>query len=323
MTIRFALLLCISLFGAIGGADAQSWPSRPIKLIVPAGPGTASDVIARLTAESLARGLRQPIIVENQAGASGIPAHQNAARAAPDGYTLLFSTSSGLATNPVSFKSLPYDPVKDFAPIANVVDIGAQMLSVNTDLPVKSFPELIAYAKANPGKLTYAVDVTSGASPVAARLLNKRANLGLIEVPYRSAGQMVQDVASGIVPVLIASLAASNAMVQAGKLRYLAISSIKRFPILPDIPTMNETVPGVQMDGWFVLVAPAGTPAEIVQRVNHEMGIVLDRKDIQDRIIAFGLATTGAWTPERTVEFIAREQEKWRGLAQELGIQPQ
>ena len=280
-------------------------------------------MIARLTAESLARGLRQPIIVENQAGASGIPAHQNAARAAPDGYTLLFSTSSGLATNPVSFKSLPYDPVKDFVPIANVVDIGAQMLSVNTDLPVKSFPELIAYAKANPGKLTYAVDVTSGASPVAARLLNKRANLGLIEVPYRSAGQMVQDVASGIVPVLVASLAASNAMVQAGKLRYLAISSIKRFPILPDIPTMNETVPGVQMDGWFVLVAPAGTPADIVQRINHEMNIVLDRKDIQDRIIAFGLATTGAWTPERTAEFIAREQEKWRGLAQELGIQPQ
>ena len=321
--IRTVLLLYALLLSPAGAANAQSWPSRPIKLIVPSGPGTASDVIARLFAEGLSKGLGQPIIVENQAGASGIPAHQNVARATPDGYTLLFSTSSGLATNPVSFKSLPYDPVKDFAPIANVVDIGAQMLSVNVELPVKTFPELIDYTRANPGKLSYAVDITSGASPVAARLLNKRANLGMIEVPYRSAGQMVQDVASGVVPVLIASLAASNAMVQAGKLRYLAISSFKRFPILPDIPTMNETVPGVQMDGWFVLVAPAGTPAEIVQRLNHEADAVLSRKDIQDRIISFGLATTGAWTPERTAEFIAREQDKWRALAAELNIERQ
>lgn len=317
------MLICALLLGQAGAANAENWPARPIKLIVPAGPGTASDVIARLFGEGLSKGLGQPVIVENQAGASGIPAHQNVARATPDGYTLLFSTSSGLATNPVSFKSLPYDPVKDFAPIANVVDIGAQMLSVNAGLPVKTFPELIAYARANPGKLSYAVDVTSGASPVAARLLNKRANLGMIEVPYRSAGQMVQDVASGVVPVLIASLAASNAMVQAGKLRYLAISSFKRFPILPDIPTMNETVPGVQMDGWFVLVAPAGTPAEIIQRLNHESDVVLSRKDIQDRIISFGLATTGAWTPQRTAEFIAREQEKWRALAAELNIERQ
>jgi len=188
---------------------------------------------------------------------------------------------------------------------------------------VKSFPELIAYATAHPGKLTYGVDVTAGASPVAARLLNKRANLGMIEVPYRSAAQMTQDAASGTVPVLIASLAVTRAMVEAGKLRYLAISSSKRFPILPDIPTMNETVPGVQMDGWFVLMAPAGTPPDIVQRMNREMGIVLDRKDIQDRIIAFGLATTGAGTPESTAEFIAREQEKWRTLAQELNIEKQ
>jgi tripartite-type tricarboxylate transporter receptor subunit TctC len=321
--IRIVALLCALLAALAGPAVAESWPSRPIKLVVPSGPGSASDVIARLVADSLSRGLGQPIIVENQAGASGIPAHQTVARATPDGYTLLFSMSSGLATNPVSFRSLPYDPVKDFAPISNVVDIGAQMLSVNVALPVHTFPELIAYAKANPGKLTYGVDVTSGASPVAARLLNKRAGLGMIEVPYRSAGQMAQDAASGIVPVLIASLAASNAMVQAGKLRYLAISSFKRFPILPDIPTMNETVPGVQMDGWFVLVAPAGTANDIIQRVNREMDAVLSRKDIQDRIIGFGLATTGAWTPERTAEFIAREQDKWRGLAAELNIEKQ
>ena len=261
MRVRCCLLLCTLLLGWAGTAEAQSWPSRPIKLIVPSGPGSASDVIARLTGDGLTRALGQPVIVENQAGASGIVAHQNAARAAPDGYTLLFTGSSGLATNLVTFKSLPYDVGRDFVPISNIVDIGAQMLSVNVDLPVQSLPDLIEYAKANPGKLTYGVDVTAGASPVAARLLNKRANLGMTEVPYRSAAQMVQDAASGVVPVLIASLAVTNAMVQAGKLRYLAISSTKRFPILPDIPTMNETVPGVAMDGWFTLMAPTSSSA--------------------------------------------------------------
>ena len=196
-------LLCIVLLAAAGAANAQSWPARPVKIIVPTGPGAATDIIARLMADSVTRGLGQPVVVENNPGASGLVAHQNAARAAADGYTFIFTNTSGLATNPVMFKSIPYDPVKDFAPVAMVVDFGPQMLSVNVDLPVTTVTELIAYAKANPGKLSYAVDVTAGAAPIAARLLNKRANLGMVEVPYRSAAQMVQDVASGTIPVLI------------------------------------------------------------------------------------------------------------------------
>ena len=323
MAIRFGLFLCALLLAPIDAADAQSWPARPIKIIVPTGPGAATDVMARLMADSITRGLGQPVVVENQGGASGLVAHQSAARAAPDGYTFLFTNTSGLATNPVNFKSIPYDPVKDFAPVAMVVDNGAQMLSVNVELPVRSIGELIAYAKANPGKLSYGVDVTAGAAPVAARLLNKRANLGMTEVPYRSAAQMAQDAAGGRVPVLIASIAATRAVVQAGKLRWLAISSTKRFPALPEIPTMNESVPGVIMDGWFVLVAPTGVPAEVVQRMNREIGEFLKGPDIQERLAGFGLATSGAGTPESTGEFIAREQAKWRALAQELDIQPQ
>src|SRR5262249_44787140 len=163
------------------------------------------------------RGLGQPVVVENLPGASGLVAHQTAARATPDGYTFLFTNTSGLATNPVTFKSIPYDPARDFAPVAMVVDFGPQMLSVNVELPVnvalpvKSVPELIAHAKANPGKLSYAVDVTAGAAPFAARLFNKRADLNMVEIPYRSAAQMVQDVASGTIPVLISSMAAANA----------------------------------------------------------------------------------------------------------------
>src|SRR4029079_5592181 len=199
--------------------------------------------------------------------------------AAPDGYTFLFTNTSGLATNLVTFKSIPYDPVKDFTPVAMVIDFGPQLLSVNADLPVKTTAELIAYAKANPGKLSYAVDVTAGAAPFAARLLNKRGNLGMVEVPYRSAAQMAQDVASGTLPALISSMeashrmallispmAAANGMVQAGKIRRIALSSPNRFPPLPDLPTIGETVPGVTMDGWFVVVAPAGRAGSTAQR---------------------------------------------------------
>src|SRR3954470_9371970 len=194
-----AALACLSAHAA----HAQSWPSRPIKIIVPTGPGAATDVMARLMADSVTRGLGQPVVGENLPGASGLVAHQTAARATADGYTFLFTNTSGLATNPVTFKSIPYDPARDFAPVAMIVDFGPQILSVNADVPVKSVPELIAYAKTNPGKLSYAVDVTAGAAPIIARLFNKRAELGLVEVPYRSASQMVQDVASGVVPVLM------------------------------------------------------------------------------------------------------------------------
>ena len=319
--------LCAAMLAAAGGAQAQgqtqSWPNRPIKIIVPTGPGAATDVMARLMAESVTRGLGQPVVVENLPGASGLVAHQTAARASADGYTFLFTNTSGLATNPVTFKSIPYDPARDFAPVAMVVDFGPQILSVNVELPVKTVPELIAYAKAHPGKLSYAVDVTAGAAPICARLFNKRGELGMVEVPYRSAAQMVQDVASGTIPVLISSMAASNAMVQAGKIRRLAISSTKRFPPLPDLPTINETVPGVTMDGWFVLVAPIGVPAEAVQRMNREVGEFLKGDQIAQRLAGFGLATSGAGSPQSTGEFISREQEKWRALALELKIEPQ
>jgi len=321
------LLCCVLLLACALVADAnaqgQAWPTRPVKMIVPTGPGAATDVMARLMADSVSRGLGQQMVVENIPGASGILAHQQVARAAPDGYTFLFSNTSGLATNPVTFKTLTYDPTRDFAPVAMVVDFGPQMLSVNAELPVHSTAELIAHAKANPGQLSYAVDVTAGAAPIAARLLNKRAGLGMVEVPYRSAAQMAQDVAGGTVPVLISSMAAANAMVQAGKIRRLALSSSKRFPAMPDMPTIDETVPGVTMDGWFVVVAPAGVPVEIVQRMNHEVGEFLKGADIARRLAGFGLATSGAGTPHSAGEFITREQEKWRQLAVELAIEPQ
>jgi tripartite-type tricarboxylate transporter receptor subunit TctC len=225
--------------------------------------------------------------------------------------------------NTISFKQLPYDPLRDFTPVASVCSQGPQMVSVNVNVPARSVPELISYAKANQGKLSIAFDVTAGAAGVATRLFNKRADLGLIEVPYRSAAQMAQDAASGVNPVLMSSIAAANAVVQAGKVRPLAVTSATRFQGLPDLPALNETLPGVVVDGWFGVVAPAGTPPDIVARVNREIGEFLKSPEIQQRLISFGLATNGAGTPESTAGLIREMQTHWRALARELDIQPQ
>jgi tripartite-type tricarboxylate transporter receptor subunit TctC len=304
-------------------ASAQSWPSRPVKLIVPTGPGAATDVMARLVADGVSRTLGQPMVVENMPGASGILAHQAVARAAPDGYTLLFTNTSGMAINLISFKQLPYDPTRDFTAVALVCSLAPQMLSVNAELPVASVAELISYAKANPGKLSIAFDNTAGAAAFGAKLFNKRAGLGLVEVPYRSAAQMTQDVASGINPVMMSSIAAANAVVQAGKVRRLAVTSGRRFPALPELPSLSETMPGLVMNGLFSIVAPAGTPAEVVARLNREIARYLEGADVQQRLLAFGLATEGAGTPESAAQTIRREQELWRAVAQELGVEPQ
>ena len=318
-----ALVCCSLLLALAAEASAQTWPNRPIKLIVPTGPGAATDVMARLLSDGVSRALGQTMVVENMPGASGIVAHQAAARAAPDGYTFLFTNTSGMAINLVSFKQLPYDPLRDFTPVASVCSQGPQMLSVNSALPVQSVPELIAYGKGNRGKLSIAFDTTAGAAVVAARLFNRRADLGMVEVPYRSAAQMAQDAAAGVNPVLMSSIAAAAAVVQAGKLRRLAVTSATRFVGLPDLPALNETLPGVVVDGWFGVVAPAGTPPDIVARINREIEVFLKNPEIQQRLISFGLATSGAGTPAATGQLIRDIQGVWRELARELDIQPQ
>jgi len=323
-----AVLACVAVAlasdaHAQGGPAGSGWPTRPIRLIVPTGAGTATDIMARLVANGIGAGLGQPVVVENLPGASGLVAHQAVARAAPDGYTLLFTNTSGMSVNPVSFKTLPYDPARDFIAVAMVCSLGPQMLSVNAELPAKTVPEFFAYAKANRGKLSIAFDNTAGAAAFAAKLVNRRADLGLVEVPYRASAQMTQDAAAGTVQVLMSSIAAARAMVDAGKLRRLAVTSAARFPALPDLPTISEFAPGVVMNGWFAVVAPTGTAGEVVARVNREIGAYLKGADIQERLHAFGLATEGAGTPESTAAFIRADQEQWRAVAKELEVEPQ
>jgi tripartite-type tricarboxylate transporter receptor subunit TctC len=320
--------LVLACVAGAGPARAQApgepaWPTRPIRLIVPTGAGTATDIMARLLANGIGPSLGQPVVVENMPGASGLLAPQAVARAQSDGHTLLFTNTSGMSINPVSFKTLPYDATRDFTAVAMVCSLGPQMLSVNAALPVKTVPELFAYAKANRGKLSIAFDNTAGAAAFAVKLLNRRAELGLIEVPYRASAQMTQDAASGLVPVLMSSIATARAMVEAGKLRRLAVTSPERFPALPDLPAVREFAPGVVVNGWFGVVAPAATPSDVVTRLNRAIDAYLKGPDIQERLYSFGLATEGAGTPESTAQFIRADQEHWRALAKELDIQPQ
>jgi tripartite-type tricarboxylate transporter receptor subunit TctC len=197
------------------------------------------------------------------------------------------------------------------------------MLSVNAALPVSTVAELVAYAKSNPAKLSIAFDNTAGAAAFAAKLFNKRGDLGLIEVPYRSSAQMTQDVASGLNQVMMSSIAAATAVVQTGRVRQLAVTSDKRFPGLPDLPTLQETVPGVVMNGFFAIVAPVGTPATVTARLNAEIGKYLEDPDVRNRLLSLGLASPGKNSPEISADIIRREQDDWRAFGRELKVEPQ
>ncbi len=313
----------IAICAGAGWASAQTWPVKPVRVILAIGAGSAVDLSARLICERLSRALGQQFVVDNVPGASGILGAQAAARAAPDGYTVFYGAASHLVSNAFTFKSIPYDPVRDFEPIAIIADSGPFTVSVHPDLPVKSLAELIAHAKERPGKLSYAVDVSSGYSIIVARWLTRAAGLSIEEISYKTVSQSVQDTAAGRTQILVSSITAADAFVRAGKLRRLAVSSVRRFPGLEDLPTIAETIPGLQLEGWFVLVAPAGTPAPIVERLNRELGLILKEPEIMQRLLAIGLATTGASTPQGAAEFMRAERERWTRIVKEAGLEPQ
>jgi tripartite-type tricarboxylate transporter receptor subunit TctC len=316
------VLCALALLSADHVAAQTAWPARPIKLIVATGPGLATDIMARLLSDGVSRTLGQQVFVDNVPGASGILGAQTAARAANDGYTFFFANASGLTSNMFMIRSLAYDPVLDFTPVAMVCDSGPFVVALHPDVPARSLPELIAYGKTLPGKLSYAVDASSGFGVVVGKLLNKRSGLEMVEVPYRSTAQMLQDAAAGTMPLMISAVAVSDAFVKAGRLRRVAISSEKRFPGMADLPTIGETLPGFVVDGWFAVVAPAGTPAPIIARLNQEIARFLMGAEIRQRILAFGLAPSAPGTPEAAGEYIARDRERWRGLVKELAIEP-
>jgi tripartite-type tricarboxylate transporter receptor subunit TctC len=308
---------------ACGAAQAQSWPAKPVKLVVAFAPGAQPDIIARLIADRLTRALGQQVIVDNRPGTANLVGAQAVARAPADGYTFFFGTSAALITNPLTFKSLPYDPVRDFTPVSFVVKSPFFVLA-HPDVPAKNLTELFALAKARPGTLNFATDGARNASGVLASWVSKAAGTPIQQVPYAVMPQGLQDTLAGRTQLVILSVAPSAPHVKRGALRALAVSTATRIPGWEDVPAIAETVPGFEFVGWFGIVAPTGSPSEAVQRMSRELTAILRDLEMLNRLREFGTFTNeAAQSPEGFAEFMRSERVVWAKLLKDVGVEPE
>jgi tripartite-type tricarboxylate transporter receptor subunit TctC len=301
-------------------ANAQTYPSKPINLIVPFGAGSGTDAVSRIVAQHLQTALGQNIVVENKAGANGAIAATHVARSAPDGYTLLMTTNSPHSAAPFLNKSIAYDPIKDFAPITQVGSF-TLLLIVNAEVPAKSVSELIAYVRANPGKLSFASGNTSGV--VAGETLKYWGKLDMVHVPYKSVPPAITDLLAGRVSMMFADLTTALPHVRAGKVRALAATRKERSKLFPEVPSLHEAgVTDFEMDSWAGLLAPANTPKEVVDRLNTEVRKIIENPEIKRKIGEIGFEAFGS-TPDEFAAFIKVQLDKWGKMVRDAGIQPE
>jgi tripartite-type tricarboxylate transporter receptor subunit TctC len=301
-------------------ADVQAYPSKPITIIVPFGPGSATDTIARIIGQHLSAALNQTVVIEDKPGANGAIAAAYVARAAPDGYTLLLSTNSPHSAAPTLNKTVAYDPVKDFAPISRAGSY-TLMLVLNPQVPAKTIPELIAYAKANPGQLSFASGNTSGV--VAGETLKSWAGINIVHVPYRSVPPALNDVLGGRVSMMFADLTTGVPHVKAKALRALAVTRMQRSKLIPELPTLHEAgVTNFDMDSWAAMFAPANTPPQIVTRLNRELHKIIDNPEINAKLADMGFEAFSS-SPEELGDFVKVQLVKWTKMIKDAGIQPE
>jgi tripartite-type tricarboxylate transporter receptor subunit TctC len=318
---RAATLLALLLLSFIP-AKAETWPNRPIKIIVSQAAGGTPDLICRLVSDKLSDLLGQRVVVENRPGGANVVGATAAAHAAPDGYTLFFATAAALVSNPHTFKTLPYDPVKDFVAVSMVAK-NPFLILANAKVPVNNLAELFAYDKANPGKLTFATDGKRNFSGILATWLNKVGGANILQVPYATMPQGVQDTLAGRTQLTILSPPSAAPHMATGALKPIAISWAKRLPQFAQVPAISESYPGVELTGWFVIAAPAGTPAEIVLRLNQEMDKVLKTPELVKRLADVGFFTDGAETPEATRGFVQAQYDLWKKIVADIGLEPE
>jgi len=296
MKTLFRSLLVAALLVPV--AHAQTWPARPIRMVVSFAAGSAPDIVCRFVSDRLSRAVGQQIVVDNRPGAGNMVAAQTA------------------------YKTLPYDPLRDFAPVAMIAK-GPFFVLAHPSVPVKTMAELAAYDKANPGKLAYATDGPRNFTGMMAAWLNKVGGMNILAVPYAAMPLGIQDTLAGRTQLIILAVPAAAPRIRSGELRPLGASFAKRVPGYESVPAIAETFPGFELVGWFALVAPAGTPRAIVQRVNGEMDRILKDPDAAKRLAGLGFFTEGAGTPEALGEFIRAELAKWGGIVKDIGIQPE
>ncbi|MEO5763710.1 MAG: tripartite tricarboxylate transporter substrate binding protein [Casimicrobiaceae bacterium] len=316
--LAVTLLAPVTLLALAPVASAQAWPERPIKFIMTAPPGSSIDTLGRTIAEKLAPRLGQPVVVENKAAAGGTVATTEVARAAPDGYTMLLGYPGPLAFSPL-LQKLPYDVQKDLAPVITTSN-QPSVLAVNAELPVKSVAELVAYAKANPGKLNYASVGNGSSSHLTMELLKAAAGFDAVHVPFNGSPPAVTATIQGETQMLLAVMQPLKAQIQAGKLRAIAVTTAKRFPLLPDLPAIAESgYPTVQSDAWNGIVVPAGTPKAIVDKLNAEINAVLKMPDVVQKMQAQGFDLVGG-TPEAFGALLKGEVDRWAPVIKKVGL---
>ncbi|WP_062367330.1 Bug family tripartite tricarboxylate transporter substrate binding protein [Variovorax paradoxus] len=318
----------ISIGAAAGLAGAAPWafaqegyPKQPIKLIVPFAAGSGTDAVARITAQMLGEALKASVIVDNRAGANGVIAAEFVAKAPPDGYTLFMTTNTTHSANPSLMKSLPYDPVKDFAPVSRMGNLPF-MLVVNNELPVRSVAELLAWGRAHPGKLTYASGNSTGI--VSGATLSRMSGVPMLHVPYKSTPPAIADLIGGQVSMMVVDLAAGLATVKAGKMRAIAVTTQERTKLFPELPPLAETpeLKGFDITSWNGVFAPAGTPRDVVLKLNKVLSEMANGTAFRERVAKLGFDAFGS-TPEELGAFTVSELAKWKKLIQAAGIQPE
>ena len=309
------------LLAALCAPALAQYPAKPVRMIVPYAAGGTTDVLARIVSEKLTQALGQPMVIEYKPGAGGTIGADAAAKAPPDGYTIVMGAPGSHSTAPSLYAKLPFDPVKDFAPIVHVANVPNSVI-VHPSVPVKSVPELIAYAKAHPGQLTYGSAGTGATTHLTGELFALQADVKLTHVPYKGSAQAMVDLLGGQIQMMFENLPGAASQIRAGKLRGLAVTSLRRSPAFPDLPAVSETLPDFEVVAWFALFAPAGTPPAIVARLNSETDRALKLADVREKILQAGSDPIGG-TPEDLAKFLAADIAKWARVTRAAGIKPQ
>jgi tripartite-type tricarboxylate transporter receptor subunit TctC len=310
------LVLC-ALAAHASTSSAQNFPSRPIRVVVTSPAGGSNDIINRTLGARISENVGQPVVIDNKPGASGFVAAETVAKAAPDGYTLLAATEATLVTNPLFFKKVPYDPQRDFAPVTIAVEIDYVLL-VHPSVPAKSVPELIALAKAQPGKLNYASSGNGSSFHLGMELFKRMAGVDIVHVPFKGSALSVNAMLAGEVQVMLNGTVNGVPLAKSGKLRALAVTGAKRSPLAPELPTVAESLPGYEMGGWFGTVAPAGTPAPVIARLNAEYVRALHAPDVRARLEGYGLDIVGD-SPEDMARRMREDAQRLARVIRESG----
>ncbi len=321
-SVKFIPRVLALTIGAVFSSLAigQAYPSAPVTLVVPFAAGSGTDGVARIVAKKLSERLNQPVLVDNKAGASAQIAAQYVAKAKPDGYTLLMTTNTSHSANPSLFKSLPYDPVKDFTPVARVGELPFALVVNNND-PAKTLKDWIDMAKRNPGKYAYATP--NSTSLVASETIKRIAGIDVLSVPYKSSPQAMTDLMGGAVQMYVVDLGSGMGMINAGSVRVLGVTTKEPLKAIPNAPPIAQVVPGFDLTSWNGIFGPAGMPKSVTDKLNAELQIVVADKEVQEKLQQLGFETWPTKTPEEFAAYVADQLKHWGALIKQAGIPAQ